>query len=263
LLPIAAMQPIAAGALVGAIAILAASACSSNPEIDGASIMQDAGNAPRDADAPLPDASAQDARDDMSATGLSDGGAPYDAGSEPDSGIVADGGNTQDTGCAPPVSPVVETDPDGPGYDCMTAGCHRPGGTVQGGLTITVSGTLYDGKGKPLPGATIYVTDSTGKLLTLTSDNNANFWSGTSDGTVMPAGAYGTCLTYVKCYPPSQFEGSCQCATAAAVGALEAASVSMCPNGTQACTALGAGATNGECFGCHGTSGSPPAVALP
>jgi hypothetical protein len=145
----------------------------------------------------------------------------------------------------------------------MQAGCHRPGGTVQGGLTITVSGTLYDHQGHPLPGATVYVTDSKGTLHTLMSDTNANFWSGTSDGTVMPAGDYGTCLTYVKLYPPSQFEGAAQCATAAAEGALKAASLSMCPNGTKSCTGLGMGLNNGDCHDCHGTNGSSPAIVLP
>jgi hypothetical protein len=144
----------------------------------------------------------------------------------------------------------------------MQSGCHLTGAKIQGGLTITVSGTLYDGKGKPLPGATVYVKDANGKDLVLTSDDNANFWSGFSDGTNLPAGNYGTCLSYVKCYPPSQFEGACECASYAA-GALESASVSMCPNGTKGCTALGSGSANGDCHTCHGDAGSPPAIQLP
>jgi hypothetical protein len=187
------------------------------------------------------------------------------------SGLASSGAEERDAGasngvdaaCAPAVSPVVETDPDGPGYDCMTSGCHLPGAPVQGGLTITVSGTLYDANGEPLPGATVFVTDSVGKKLALTTDNNANFWSGYSDGKVMPAANYGTCLSYVMCYPPSQFEGACQCATYAAAGALQAASVSMCPNGTQACGSLGKGASNGDCHTCHGGTGSSPAIRLP
>jgi len=134
---------------------------------------------------------------------------------------------------------------------------------VQGGLTMTVSGTLYDTKGKPLPGATVYVTDSMGKELVLTTDNNANFWSGYADGSDLPAGNYGTCLSYVMCYPPSQYEGACECAGYAATGGLRAASVSMCPNGTQACTGLGMGADNGDCHTCHGDTGSSPAIQLP
>ena len=193
-----------------------------------------------------------------SGSASSDGGASSEGGGR-DSGAA----QGVDSACAPPVSPVVETDPDGPGYDCMTSGCHLPSAPVQGGLTITVSGTLYDAKGKPLPGATVYVTDSAGEALVLTTDNNANFWSGYSDGKVLPAGNYGTCLSYVKCYPPSQFEGACECATYAATGALQAASVSMCPNGTIACGSLGKAANNGECHTCHGTTGSSPAIRLP
>jgi hypothetical protein len=133
---------------------------------------------------------------------------------------------------------------------------------VQAGLTITVSGTLYDGKGKPLPGATVVVTDSMGKDLVLTSDDNANFWSGFADGAALPAGNYGTCLSYVKCYPPSQHEGACECATYAA-GPLKAASVSMCPNGPASCSALGTDSANGDCHTCHGTSATSSAIHLP
>jgi hypothetical protein len=191
------------------------------------------------------------------------GGAVSGFGAGEPAGQASGAAQGLDAACAPPVSPVVETDPDGPGYDCMTSGCHLPSAPVQGGLTITVSGTLYDANGKPLPGATVYVTDSAGAKLVLTTDNNANFWSGYSNGKVLPAGNYGTCLSYVKCYPPSQFEGACQCATYAAAGVLQAASVSMCPNGTMACGSLGKAANNGECHTCHGTTGSPPAIRLP
>jgi hypothetical protein len=192
-----------------------------------------------------------------------DSGPIADAGSESRDEGGHDGGTSVDAACAPAVSPVVETDPDGPGYDCMTSGCHLPGAPVQGGLTITVSGTLYDAKGKPLPGATVYVTDSTGKDLVLTTDNNANFWSGYSDGKVLPAANYGTCLEYVMCYPPSKFEGACQCAAYAATGALKATSVSMCPNGSASCGGLGTGANNGDCHSCHGTTAAAPAIRLP
>jgi hypothetical protein len=196
--------------------------------------------------------------------GADSGSASGDGGASSEGG-GRDSGASQGVGsaCAPPVSPVVETDPDGPGYDCMTSGCHLPSAPVQGGLTITVSGTLYDGTGKPLPGATVYVTDSAGVELVLTTDNNANFWSGYSDGQDSPAGNYGTCLSYVKCYPPSLFEGACECATHAATGALQAASVSMCPNETMACGSLGKAANNGECHTCHGTTGASPAIRLP
>jgi hypothetical protein len=246
------------GILAGAIALAAAAAACFSGSADGA------GTDPEDSGGASPDANAPDSAtppDAMDATPVKHppdgGGGAHDAAPDHEAGGVPE------AGCAPPVNPVVETDPDGPGYDCMQAGCHRPGGTVQGGLTITVSGTLYDAKGQPLPGATVYVTDAAGNLVTLTSDTNANFWSGTSDGTVMPAGAYGTCLPYTKLYPPSQYEGAAQCASAVAVGALQAASVSMCPEGTKACTGLGNGSTNGECHDCHGTSGSPPAIVLP
>jgi hypothetical protein len=205
-----------------------------------------------------PDGGVQDAAPTQDVNTVVDSGAA-DAPSAPD----GDASSTGDGGCAPAVYPVVETDPDGPGYNCMQSGCHLTGAQIQGGLTITVSGTLYDGKGKPLPGATVTVRDSMGKDLVLTSDNNANFWSGFSDGTNLPTGNYGTCLSYVKCYPPSQYEGACECATYAASGALEAASVSMCPNGTKSCTALGTDSANGDCHTCHGDTGSPPAIQLP
>jgi hypothetical protein len=203
---------------------------------------------------------------DSGPVGQQDAGEALDAGDSGGSPPHTDAGGPSDSGgpeCAPAVSPVVETDPDGPGYNCMQSGCHLSGVPVQGGLTITVSGTLYDGKGKPLPGATVYVTDSMGKDLVLTSDNNANFWSGYADGTDLPTGNYGTCLSYVKCYPPSQYEGACECASYAATGSLRAASVSMCPNGTKACTSLGTGVDNGDCHSCHGDAGSSPAIQLP
>jgi hypothetical protein len=259
-----------------ALAALAASAwvagCVASSSDEGASGRTDSGSsaeASKGADE-TPDSGGARQGGDLGNPGQSEdsgdsAGQSADSGHESNDEGGRDSGASQeaDAACAPPVSPVVETDPDGPGYDCMTSGCHLPGVPVQGGLTITVSGTLYDAKGKPLPGATVYVTDSVGKGLVLTSDNNANFWSGYSDGKVMPAGNYGTCLSYVMCYPPSQFEGACQCATYAATGALKTTSVSMCPNATASCGSLGTGANNGDCHSCHGTTGSSPAIRLP
>ncbi|HTE54736.1 MAG TPA: hypothetical protein VK698_27970 [Kofleriaceae bacterium] len=60
---------------------------------------------------------------------------------------------------------------------CISANCHD--GSSAGG-TYTVAGALYDQRasgGDPLAGATIYVTDSTGKFVKMTTAQNGFFWT--------------------------------------------------------------------------------------
>jgi hypothetical protein len=133
-----------------------------------------------------------------------------------------------------------------PDYDCMSSGCHEPA-TGIAGLTITVSGTLHsDGHGgAPVGGASVFVTDGTGKTLHLVSSATGIFWSGVSDGGYqLSAGPQGTCAG-----------GSCT--QFVAEGALQSIVTSLCPSTPKTCTTP----LHGQCAACHTVgSGSQQSV---
>ena len=62
------------------------------------------------------------------------------------------------------------------GQDCISAGCHAPGGE---GPTYTIAGTVYtDALGTaPQSGATVTVRDALGVTVDLPTQSNGNFYS--------------------------------------------------------------------------------------
>jgi hypothetical protein len=69
--------------------------------------------------------------------------------------------------------PVTDDGHHNPGEACMS--CHSDPVVTK---VWTIAGTLYKtGTNDPLPGATIIVTDSTGKEFDLVSSLNGNFWT--------------------------------------------------------------------------------------
>ncbi len=82
---------------------------------------------------------------------------------------------------------TADTGHHNPGLDCMSAGCHGPGG--QGPLW-TVAGTLYGAAagGAPIAGATITVVGANGVSTDLVSAQNGNFYTGVT--IALPAKVY-------------------------------------------------------------------------
>jgi hypothetical protein len=148
--------------------------------------------------------------------------------------------------CTPMYTPSNDGHPAD--YDCMSAGCHEPA-TAVAGLMITVSGTLHSNGngGSAVAGASVFVTDSTGKTLHLITSANGIFWSGVSDGGVVPKGPQGTCA-------------GGNCTQFAEPGGMQSVVASLCPDIPQAC----ASPTNGQCASCHTAgTGTQKSVHLP
>jgi hypothetical protein len=108
--------------------------------------------------------------------------------------VCKDGVNTADSGR------------HNPGTDCMTAGCHAPGG---GGPTWTIAGTLYAaaGGGTPVAGATITVIDANGASHDLVSAQNGNFYTGVS--IPLPAKVYASKCPAIQPMTETFSTGSC------------------------------------------------------
>jgi hypothetical protein len=121
-------------------------------------------------------------------TQAADGGAPVDLAQAPDPNPNPNPGPNPDLAAAPsadlapsPQSACVnKTTPltDGhhnPGLNCMN--CHNNANPAIS--QFTVAGTLYDAVtgGAAVAGATVEITDAAGKVLTIISSANGNFYS--------------------------------------------------------------------------------------
>jgi hypothetical protein len=87
-------------------------------------------------------------------------------------GGTTGGGSSDGSNCASPVA-SVGTGNHNPGQDCMNS-CHDHGFTVAGTLFTSGTGTT------PISGATITIVDSQNTTVTITSQQNGNFYTTTA-----------------------------------------------------------------------------------
>jgi hypothetical protein len=117
-----------------------------------------------------------DPRGQSSGLGDDDPAGP-DAGEAAGADATPTGGDpVPDPGCVP-IGGANGSGEHNAGLNCMTAGCHDPGGE---GPTFTLGGTLYTSVAgtAPQPGALITVRDAANVELQLRTAQNGNFWTG-------------------------------------------------------------------------------------